>query len=135
MQEPLTMNSIFVLRRICSYSVTKLIPACTIEMTIIMIIYVDDCLLAGDESAIEDVLTHLTRLQGPFTITQDDNVTGFTGCSFTFNEAGIKVHQTKLVKTLEQYVPANRKEVKTPAPPALSSISPMTTVPSSQMMK
>ena len=85
--------------------------------TLIMIVYVDDCLLAGDESAIEDVLTHLNIPQGPFSITRDDSVTGFTRCSFTFNEAGIKVHQTKLVKTLEQYVPENGKEVKTPAPP------------------
>ena len=85
--------------------------------TLIMIIYVNDCLLDGDESAIEDILTHLTRPQGPFTIKCDDNATGFIGCSFTFNEAGIKVHQTELVKNLEQYVPENGKEVKTPATP------------------
>ena len=99
-----------------------------------MIVYVNDCLLAGDKSAIENVLNHINRPQGPFTITHDDNVTGFTGCSFTFNEAGIKVHQTKLVKTLEQYVPANGKEVKLLLLLARSSINPVMTVPSSQMM-
>jgi len=84
---------------------------------VFFIVYVDDCLLTGDQAAIDDILFHMSKPKGPFKLTQDEHVAGYTGCSFEYCTSGIKIHQPALIKTLEKMIPHNISEFHTPAPP------------------
>ena len=67
--------------------------------TVILILYVDDCLLTGDTLAIESAVNDIKKL---FNVTVTDRVEEYLGCKIDNSRKGeITIHQPHIYKHLE----------------------------------
>ena len=62
-----------------------------------MIVYVDDCILIGNNQAIQ---TTISGIKETFDITRDTKVEDFTGSTITVHPRGKKLYQPDLIETL-----------------------------------
>ena len=66
---------------------------------LILILYVDDCLLTGDKLAIESGINNIKKM---FNVTDTKNVEGYFGCRIDTSRKGeITVHQPHIYKHLK----------------------------------
>ena len=75
-----------------------------------LLVYVDDCLAIGNHI---DITSFRQELSEYFTTTAEDSVEDFTGCTFTYNEYGIKIHQPVLLANIDSTL---QHKIDIPAP-------------------
>jgi hypothetical protein len=80
-----------------------------------LIIYVDDCLIIGEEDEVKEMLQ---KIQEHFDIKHSPDIEDFIGCTITKHQKAITLHQPDLIKKLLKYFQdelADVKEYDTPA--------------------
>ena len=92
----------------------------------IVVMYVDDMLIVGDEESINDVSNELEKT---FNITVEEEMTDYLICEFKTNKEGTHawLGQSNIIKSLSDkfgYLVEDLKSPKTPGTPGLSVVKP-----------